>query len=150
MMLIFVTTWATFSLMVAPLWYLHYGHPWYRNDFFCYEAFIGWMYPVELGFILWIGYPPLFFMPARRVYFAIQKCRKRSTSSQNSFVTRAFSKYLKPWLTFNSLALTWIDLAILIYMRRSEKKSAGPTFAGNQWGYGQVLAVLMWLLVLVE
>jgi len=48
------------------------------------------------------------------------------------------------------LALTWVSTAAISWSRRRSREVAGDDYVENTFGYGQILALLIWLPVLLE
>ena len=48
------------------------------------------------------------------------------------------------------VCLTWIDLAYILVLRQSKLSLAAATDTENTWTFGQILALLIWLPVVVE
>lgn len=46
---------------------------------------------------------------------------------------------------------TWYDIQFLMFLRKQEQRiSQTADTAENQWGYGQILALFVWISVIVE
>ena len=48
-------------------------------------------------------------------------------------------------LVLGSFALLWISLGFFYYLRLKVEWLAGPSYAENEWGFGQIVAISAWL-----
>jgi hypothetical protein len=53
------------------------------------------------------------------------------------------------FLSFLSVPLMWLDVGFILRVRRTMSVVAGPTWIENQVGFGQILALLLWMPVVV-
>src|SRR2546421_6255852 len=53
------------------------------------------------------------------------------------------------FLSFLSVPLMWLDVAFILRVRRAMSVVAGPTWIENQFGFGQILAVFLWMPVVL-
>ncbi|KAK3388589.1 hypothetical protein B0T20DRAFT_364733 [Sordaria brevicollis] len=49
------------------------------------------------------------------------------------------------FLVLTSLVLVWLSLAFFTYLRQKVGKLAGDSYRENEWGFGQVVAVVAWV-----
>jgi len=92
------------------------------------------------------------FAALDRACAMILMCRRctRGNSLSRSVYTQANSAR-DVWLvsTF-SLAVSWTSAAAIIRSRHQSQNVAGDDYMENEFGYGQILALLIWLPVLLE
>ncbi|KAK1775871.1 hypothetical protein QBC45DRAFT_453595 [Copromyces sp. CBS 386.78] len=48
-------------------------------------------------------------------------------------------------LVLGSFALVWIAFSFFFYLRIRVESLAGPSYAENEWGFGQIVAIAAWL-----
>ncbi|KAM7198212.1 hypothetical protein V8F20_006239 [Naviculisporaceae sp. PSN 640] len=61
-----------------------------------------------------------------------------------------FSQTARSIFGLVSFVLLWVSLGVLIRLRAEMSKYSGKSYAENQWGFGQILAVVAWVPTFVE
>lgn len=49
------------------------------------------------------------------------------------------------FLVLTSLILVWLSLGFFMYLRQKVAELSGPSYKENEWGFGQVVAVVAWV-----
>lgn len=57
----------------------------------------------------------------------------------------AVTGVLGGFLVLSSLAIAWVFLVFFMYLRNKVRKLSGPSYAEDEWGFGQVVAVVAWM-----
>jgi len=52
-------------------------------------------------------------------------------------------------LAIVSVPFMWLEAAYILRLRNAMKTISGPAWIENQWGFGQILALLIWMPVVV-
>ncbi|KAJ4386914.1 hypothetical protein N0V85_007921 [Neurospora sp. IMI 360204] len=84
-------------------------------------------------------------------FFSETKSPENKTTFE-SISRTAFSLYLAVtgvlggFLVLSSLTtIVWVFLVFLMYLRNKGRKLFGPSYAEDEWGFGQVVAVVAWM-----
>lgn len=89
----------------------------------------------------------LFVIRRIRLSFVSKKSDLDITNTNRTTLSLylAVTGVLGGFLVLSSLAIVWVFLVFFMYLRNKVRKLSGPSYAEDEWGFGQVVAVVAWL-----
>ena len=126
----------------APsLWLFRKSGVLWLPDYFCFEGYARGAYPTTVAGVLALGYiPPLLVVLAPLILWLKGTAMTRHQRDLQS-ISPLTREILRTFTACYACIVGWVDLALLLNMRRAEEQISGETYAENTWGYGQYAAV---------
>lgn len=69
---------------------------------------------------------------------------------QNDEFQKSWSWWLGTFFVFSFMVLTWMETINIILLRKAMHEISGPAWTEASWGFGQVLAIFIWLPVIFQ
>jgi hypothetical protein len=76
----------------------------------------------------------------------IEFYNRLSRTMERSLTTLSYGAWI---LAIVAVPLTWLEVAYIIRLRNAMRSISGPSWIENELGFGQILALLLWMPVVV-